>query len=229
MSQVKVTGSIYPNQVNIFGFSSPNSRVELSSSKVFTVTYSDSEGFFVFDRTLLPKEPGELCLRYFDDQQLTSAPVCIAPPPAGNYHTDIGPILLPPTISFDSFTVSGQSIPNQPVQVTIFQSTNRPKLVTSAQAFSLPTITIQADSQGYYSLNLPNSYASDYRFYANSLYQSAPSARSNILNYHLTSQLSILLPLIIIFLLSIISVFLLLNKKRHYYLIQYKFPLSLRV
>ena len=99
---VKISASIGENRVSIFGYTAPKVRVELSSQNVFDVTFSNDEGYYLFDKTLLPKNPGELCLSSLDDSGRRSVPTCIPAPPATNYHTDIGPIILPPTITLDS-------------------------------------------------------------------------------------------------------------------------------
>ncbi len=79
-SAVSVSSSIGENRVTIYGYTSPNSRVELSSPRVFAVTYSDPNGYFLFDKTLLPKNPSDLCLTSFDNNYRSTSPVCVPPP-----------------------------------------------------------------------------------------------------------------------------------------------------
>ena len=197
-----ITASIEENRVTIFGYTSPNSRVELSSPKVFAVTYSDLEGYFLFDKSILPRNPSDLCLISFDNHGRATSPVCIPPPPPYNYHTDIGPILLPPTISIENSQIdpnstvitSGQAIPNSTVNINFYKVNNSglsfPK---EAQAYSLPAITAISDSFGNYNLNLPTAYSSDYRLYTWAKFQDNYSPKSNTLIYFLPSFFSLFL------------------------------------
>jgi len=193
---VTVSASIGQNHVTINGYTSPGSKVELSSSRVFSLTYSESDGYFQFDRVLLPKNPSDLCLTSTDDNYRQSYPVCIAAPPATNYQTDIGPILLSPTLSLDSDKItpletviaSGQSIPNSTVNIYFYQVTNNAFIFPKpAQAFSLPTFSTISDSSGNYSFNLPTAHSSNYRLYAAAVFNDFNSAKSNTLIYVLPS------------------------------------------
>ena len=99
---VLVSASIGENEVTIFGYTSPNSKVELTGINIYSLDYSDNTGYFEFNKLVLPKNPPELCLQSKDDSNRSSSLVCVPPPPATNYHTDIGPIVLPPTISLET-------------------------------------------------------------------------------------------------------------------------------
>ena len=226
-AQVSISASIGENRVTIFGYTSPYSRVELSSPRVFAVTYSDATGYWLFDKVLLPKNPLDLCLNSTDENSRYTAPVCIPAPPPTNYHTDTGPILLPPTISldrdqinpYDTVITSGQSIPNSQVYLHFYKvndsATSFPK---SIFAYSLPPLLAITDSQGNFSVNLPTAYNSDYRLYASSRFKDNYSPKSNTLIYLLPSLfilflqkypfLAYLLPL---FFLSLMVLFYLLH------------------
>ncbi len=193
---VSVSGYIGESRITLFGYSSPHSRIELTSSRVFAVTYSQADGYFVFDRTLLPKNPSDLCLTAIDDNHRQSLATCIPPPPPVNYHTDIGPIILPPTISLDvdqikpnaTVAASGQSLPNAPIIIYLYQKDDRPSFYPQpVQAYSLPALHLTTDDQGHYSFNLPTSYATNYRLFSAVDYLSHPSPKSNTLNYSLPS------------------------------------------
>jgi len=197
-----ITASIPENRVTIFGYTSPNSRVELSSSKVFAVTYSDQTGYFIFDKTILPRNPSDLCLISFDNHGRTTLPTCIPPPPLYNYHTDIGPILLPPTISLENDQIdpnstvisSGQAIPNSTVSINFYKvNNNGQSFVKEVQAYSLPSLTATTDDLGNFNLNLPTAYSSDYRLYASTKFQDNYSPKSNTLIYFLPSFFSLFL------------------------------------
>ena len=240
-----VTASIGENRVTIFGYTSPNSRVELSSPKVFSVVYSDESGYFVFDKTLLPKNPSDLCLTSFDNSTRSTQPICIPPPPPTNYHTDIGAILLPPTISLENDKInpnstvisSGQAIPNSIVNIHFYKVNNsgqsffnldealakfRPKPV---EAYSLPPLTATSDNFGNFNLNLPTAYSSDYRLYASAKFEDNYSPKSNTLIYFLPSFFSLflqrysflyfLVPLFVL-ILNILFTFLYLKSDIHY-------------
>jgi hypothetical protein len=193
---VTITASIGENCVTIYGYTSPSSRVELTSTKVFAATYSDPAGYYIFDKTILPKDPGELCLSSLDDNSRRSTPVCIPAPPATNYFTNTGPILLPPTITLDSDNIkpgattiaSGQSIPGSQIDIYLYQVNNSaPIFPKSVQAFGLPVFSTVSDSTGNYNFNLPTAYSSDYRLYSTVKYLDSQSPKSNTLTYLLPS------------------------------------------
>ncbi len=197
-----VTASIGENRVTIFGYTSPNSRVELSSPKVFAVTYSNPEGYFIFDKAILPRNPSDLCLISFDNHGRTTSPTCIPPPPLYNYHTDIGPILLPPTISLENNQIdpnstvisSGQAIPTSTVSINFYKVNNSGQsFPKEAQAYSLPPLTASTDILGNFSLNLPTAYSSDYRLYASTKFKDNYSPKSNTIIYFLPSFFSLFL------------------------------------
>lgn len=201
IKDVFISASIGENRVTIFGYCSPNSKVELSSVSVFDVTLSDSQGNFIFDRTFLPLNPSDLCLSFIDAEGRRSQPVCIPPPPPANYHTDIGPILLPPTLSLDSEIInpnsttlaSGQSIPDSQIDIYFYQSDSQAPIfpVKDALAVALPIFSTHTDSLGNYSFNLPTTYSSDFRLYATTLLVDFPSPKSNTLAFSLPSLWSI--------------------------------------
>lgn len=207
-SSTTITASIDQNRVTIYGYTSPNSRVELTNSQVFSVSYSDDTGYFIFDKTLLPKvELSDLCLSSIDNDSRETTPVCFPPPPLTNYHTDIGPILLPPTISLEESNInpdstvltSGQAIPNSQVSLNFYKVTDSAQAFSSfpdliafikpkpALAYSLPSIAATTDSQGNFSINLPTAYSSNYRLYASTKFNDNYSPKSNTLVYILPS------------------------------------------
>jgi hypothetical protein len=201
-ASTSVTASIGQNRITINGYTSPKSRVELSSPRVFAVTYSDNNGYFVFDKTLLPKNPSDLCLISIDENSRHTTPVCIPPPPATNYQTTTGPILLPPTISLENDTVnpnstvvtSGQTIPNSKISLHFYKvDDSAAAFPKEVQAYSLPSITVLTDKDGNFSLNLPTAYSSNYRLYASTQFNDNYSPKSNTLIYILPSLFYIFL------------------------------------
>jgi len=229
-----ITASIEENRVTIFGYTSPNSRVELSSPKVFAVTFSNQEGYFLFDKSILPRNPSDLCLTSFDNHGRTTSPTCIPAPPPYNYHTDIGPILLPPTISLENDQIdpnstvisSGQAIPNSTVSIHFYKVNDAGQsFIKEAQAYSLPALTTFTDILGNFSLNLPTAYSSDYRLYASTKFNDNYSPKSNTLIYFLPSFFSlfiqkypflyVLIPLFVIA-LNILCAYLYLKSDLYY-------------
>ena len=134
-AQVSISASIGDNRITIFGYTSPHSRVELSSPRVFAVTYSDDTGYWLFDKVLLPKNPLDLCLNSTDENGRYTAPVCIPAPPPTNYPHRHWPNFLP-TISLDrdqinpyeTVVTSGRSIPNSQVYLHFYNQRLRSQL-----------------------------------------------------------------------------------------------------
>jgi hypothetical protein len=210
---VTVSAAIGDNYITLTGYACPECRIELSNAKTYAVTYSRTDGYFIFDHLLLPKDPGEPCLYAIDDSSRRSMPVCIPRPPIYNYHTSIGPVLLPPTVSLNDDQVkplsttaaSGQSIPNSSVNIYFYQIDKHPgSFPKAAMAFSLPILSLITDASGNYSFNLPTTYSSGYRFYTAVSYLDSLSPKSNTLTFFLPPQNSVYLYLFAtLFLLSL--------------------------
>ncbi len=241
-----ITASVEQNRVTIYGYTSPNSKVELSNAQVYAQTYSDDSGYFIFDKTLLPKvELSDLCLSSFDNNSRQTTPVCFPAPPATNYHTDIGPILLPPTISLENSQInpdstvitSGQAIPNSQVSLSFYKVDDSAKAfsVKPALAYSLPAVTATTDEFGNFSLNLPTAYASNYRLYATAKFDNNYSPKSNTLIYVLPSlfylflqQHGYLIILIPSTLLALITLFYFLHLRSKNYHLKTRFLPAIR-
>ncbi len=216
---VKVSANIPASTVTIFGYTSPNSRVELSSSKAFAVTYSLSDGYYVFDRLILPRHSQDLCLTSLDESNRLNNPTCISEPPLYNNFTNIGPILLSPTITLDlkNQYSSGQSIPNSTIKLYLYQEDSPLSLIKKVEAFSIPVVETQTDASGNYSVNLPSTVATNYRIFSTAIHLDANSPKSNTLLYHpnyFISLLYLLIPLLII----IFSLFFIFKKTRRRFL-----------
>jgi hypothetical protein len=225
-ASVSVSASIGENEVTIFGYTSPNSKVELTGINIYSLTYSQDNGYFEYNKIVLPKNPSEICLQSKDNSNRESTLLCLPPPPATNYHTDIGPIIIPPTISLDQNTInpnstvisSGQSIPNSPITIFFYKvSDNATSFPKSVFAYSLPPLKTTTDTNGNYSLNLPTAYSSNYRLYTSVQYDGSYSPKSNTLLFLMPSlfwlflqQHAYLIVLLPIFILTLILFFLLL-------------------
>lgn len=222
---VKISASIGENEVTIFGHTSPLSRVELTGINIYSLTFSQKNGFFEFSKIILPKNPGEICLQSKDNHNRSSTLVCIPPPPDINYHTDIGPIILPPTITLEQDKInpnstvisSGQSIPNSPLTVFFYKvSDNAKPFPKAALAYSLPPLKTTTDENGDYSLNLPTAYSSNYRLYTSVEYNNSNSPKSNTLLYFMPQPYNYLMIFVFITTLIIFLLLLFFNSNLHH-------------
>lgn len=243
---VSVSASIGENEVTIYGYTSPNSKVELTGINVYSIDFSDDTGYFEFNKLVLPKNPPELCLQSLDDINRTSSLVCTPPPPPTNYHTDIGPIILPPTVSLERDKInpnstvvsSGQSIPKSTVTVYFYKvNDSASSFPKSVEAYSLPKIETTTDENGNYSINLSTAYSSDYRLYTSVKYDDNFSPKSNTLLYNMPSlfwlflqQHAYLMVLLPIFILSLILFFLFifLNSNLSHHILKLKYFPAIR-
>jgi hypothetical protein len=237
-ADVTVSASIGENEVTINGYTSPDSPVILDGGqsqspishskffiktvqaadiRIYAKTYSNDTGYFEFNKIVLPKNPSELCLTSTDSSGRQTTPICIPPPPATNYHTDIGPIILPPTVSLEQDKInpnstvisSGQSIPNSPLTVFFYKvNDNAKSFPKTALAYSLPPLKTITDQDGNYNLNLPTAYSSNYRLYTSVEFDKNNSPKSNTLLYFMPQQNNYIF--IFIFIFTIILFFLLL-------------------
>jgi len=218
-NDVTVSAAIPENHLTIFGYTAPLSRVEISNPQIFSVTYSETNGYFVFENIYVPKNTGEYCLSSTDDSLRATPPLCLPAPPPTNTSTDIGPIVLAPTLSLDNSSggeliSSGQSVPNSTLTLNIFQTEKQPRLTKTANAMSLPQLTATTDSIGHFSFNLPNQYISDFRYFATVVTpEGLPSAKSNTLFFTFPQPPNFLF-LLLILLLPLLLLF--RHRKTHY-------------
>lgn len=214
-----ITANIPVNTITLYGYTSPGSRVELNSPRTFAVTYSQEDGYFIFDHLILPRHAQDLCLTSQDESNRLNNPVCLPEPPPINSYTEIGPILLSPSISLDlkNDYSSGQSIPNSVIQVHFYQESSPLTLIKKVQAFSLPVYETTTDSHGNYSVNIPGTSATNYRIFTTVKYMDVDSSKSNTLLYHPNYSVSLLLFVIPLLIIGI-SIFFLLKKPRQRFL-----------
>jgi len=219
------------SKVTIYGYSSPNSKVDLIASNAQATTYSNKFGYWQFYRIYLPSITSEICFYLTDDTSLTAPPTCIPNPPPNDFTSNIGPIILPPTIAINSDEISpnstvassGQSIPNTPIQIHFFTQQQNTTFPKTANAYSLPSLDVLTDKDGLFNFNLPTAYSTSYKFFASNHHPDlGPSPISHTLNLSLPSfwQLYkfILIPLILLFLTLLTFLYLLLfkSKKKRY-------------
>jgi len=214
------------SKVTIYGYSSPNSKIDLIASNAQATTYSNKFGYWQFYKIYLPSITSEICFYLTDDTNLTAPPTCIPNPPPNDFTSNIGPIILPPTIAINSDEItpnstvasSGQSIPNTPIQIHFFR-TDRSRPVPAAYAYSFPTLDILTDKDGLFNFNLPTAYSTSYKFFANNHHPDlGPSPISHTLNLSLPSfwQLyqQIIISLILFFITLILFIYFLFKGRR---------------
>ncbi len=240
-SNTTVSATIGSNTlITIFGYTSPLSSVELLGKQVYQKTLSKTDGYFEFTELVVPTDLKDACLVSTDTSNRPGPPSCIPLPPIDNQYRHIGPVLLAPSLSISnnrpapgSFTsLSGQSIPNQKVEVKIFEKQKNPKsFPKQAMAFE-GNLTVQtiADPSGNYSLSLPTSYSNQYLIKSQTFWQGNPSPPSfqvaySLPDYRLTMlQLNPNLILIILFQILFIGLLLFLKRQQkniHYWLTNY--------
>lgn len=166
--------------IKIFGYTSPKSLVKLTHTSLQNHTYADDTGYFQFV-DFLPFIVEGLCISSQDQFGRTTQPVCL-PTLDLNYTDEIGPILLPPTISLgqsihyiaDEVIISGQTIPNTDIVVSSFVDKSN-----DGGAFTLPNLEARADEGGNYSVVTNASTAENYRTFVRVDYLEQLSPLSN--------------------------------------------------
>ncbi len=191
---VEVSLSIGEYRFTLFGYTSPQALVTISGMGIFDQTYADSKGYFIFKNRFSPFSPREACLTAQDKFGRLSSPLCLPPFPT-SYNAKIGPVIMPPTLSLDKnnyyvgdeIILSGQTIPNTQVDLSMFTQTNRSSpfrinplfgLIKSVEAYSLPKMEIKSDEKGNFSVALPSSSSQTFRLFAKTNYLKSYSPQS---------------------------------------------------
>lgn len=228
-----VTAAIGRPISKLFGFTSPKAKVELSGINTQAYTYADSTGYFQFTNFSLSQVAQDLCLISSSDVSLATQPVCFPGPPKLSTNSQIGPIILPPSLALstntpqpnDTLILSGQAIPNQEIKIYLFQSEKSFNLIPVANAANHPVFTAQSDLKGNYSLSLPTIYSGHFKLFTQLTFNQQPSPNSNFLHYQLgpTSTFSFTTLLFLVMLNFVLaSLFVLTFKtKRHHWLALY--------
>ena len=222
--QITVSATIGESRLTLFGWTSPQSLVELQGQRVSESVIANDQGYFFFDRILLPKpDPTypELCLTSIDSLSRASFPTCLPPLPrqlAGSFDISIGPVLLPPTLNLskgsflpnEQAIAQGLTIPNS--EVNIFLANNltpslRFSFIPSVYAYFIPRYQIKADANGHFEFNLPAgppAGGASWRVFATATHLGLPSPKSNTLTFRilgwwewLLAQIKLILGLIV--------------------------------
>lgn len=196
-----------PEKTNLrlFGYTAANAIVQVTGLRVFAQTSSDRTGYFAIDYLPLSYEAKEICATTIDSEKRSGFPLCISLPNT-NKPTEIGPVLLSPTLSLskgkilqkDEAYASGFTIPSSKITISFFEV---PKnnlaerienyiakiILPTAEAADLPLLTAQSDRKGAYSINLPTSKAIGYRLWTKAFYKETPTPKSLTLAYRIDS------------------------------------------
>jgi len=185
---IEVSAFIGEHRFTLFGYTSPEALVNFQGLGIFDQTYADKKGYFIFQNRFSPFSPREACLTAQDKFGRLTSPVCLPPFPT-DYNVEIGPVIMPPTLSLDKndywvgdeVILSGQTIPETEVDLSMFtQQSNflALNLIKSVEAFSLPKVQVQSDKQGNFSIALPSSSSKTFRLFAQSQFLKAKSPES---------------------------------------------------
>lgn len=196
-ADVNVFAFIGDHHFSLFGYTSPQALVTLEGEGIFDQTVANDKGYFQFSNRFSPLSKREACLSSKDQFGRISSPVCLPPFPI-NYDANIGPVIMPPTLSLnqgdyfmgDQAVLSGQSIPSNQVNFSLFTDNQmqwyntlsflQPKVV---EAFDFPELTTKTDSKGNYSITLPSYNPKKFRLFAQADYQKLISQESVRLSY----------------------------------------------
>ncbi len=193
-----VSASVGEFRFTLFGYSSPQAQITFEGMGIYDQTIADNNGYFIFKNRFSPFSPREACLIAKDQLGRLSPPVCLPPFPT-NVNAFIGPVILPPTVSLgsgdyymgDEIVLSGQTIPNTKVELSLFVDEKRSLIryfanklspIRSVNAFYFPQLSIKSDNKGNFSISIPSDKPDYFRLFAQTSYSGSPSPNSVILN-----------------------------------------------
>ena len=121
--------------LRLFGYTSADSLVQVLGVRTYAQGTSDRTGYFLFKDITIALEAKEICISAIDTERRSSFPLCIALPNTvpdkvgAGKPTEIGPLLLSPTLSLSSANIwqnqqaglSGMTIPESEVTVSFFE------------------------------------------------------------------------------------------------------------
>jgi hypothetical protein len=218
---VTISVSLGEPLLKLWGYGQPDSRIEVSGNGVFDFTYSASDGYFEFTKVYLPSPIDnlypELCLMGIDQVGRATPPTCIPNLPVGNFNFDVGPVILPPTLSLETGVTDqssqagahGVTIPNSEVKIVMAegkdsQGLSKLSIVKPAMAYFIPDYIVKSDSHGNFSFNAPNTNSTQWRVFAITNYsQGVYSPKSNTLKLEIVSPITIFLKNMWRFILSL--------------------------
>jgi len=207
----KVTATIpYYWWLELTGWTSPYASVELSMEQVVKrVTTADSEGRFTF-RIALPRTLAPFCLIATDVSNISSHPLCLAPPPP-EFDILIKEVVMPPTLKIDrgkiakgeTVAAQGYTTLNSEVVPYLFEEKPRGFRFPRVFAAEVPKPQVKSDQNGFYQLNLPTSEIGKNRIFVGSIFLANPSPKSTTLVFDVLSWWRMILERIITFLANL--------------------------
>ncbi len=190
LSESTVSVSIGTYTFSLYGYSSPYAQVTIQGNGVFDQTVADKNGYFEFKNKFSPFIPREACITSRDQLGRNSQPVCLPPFPT-KYNVTIGPVIIPPTLSFnestyyvnDEVVLTGQTIPQSNVTFSLFKDRDRLLQIIAPHSLSFPKIETSADKGGNFSISLPSSKANAYRVFTQTEFNDQDSPKSLTLHF----------------------------------------------
>lgn len=174
----------------LFGYTSPYAEVSLIGQGISDQTTANSTGYFEFENRFSPFSSHEACLSSKDQFGRISTPTCLPPFPTLT-NVNIGPVIIPPTISLDKpgyyvgdeVVLTGQTIPEEDINLAVFTEPQNPFLaglnpIKSVEAYSLPRLNSKSDDKGNFSISLPSSQAQNYRLFTQVNFEDSLSPNS---------------------------------------------------
>lgn len=194
-----IINSLYVGEFRftLFGYTSPFAEVTFSGQGIFDKTTADKNGYFEFKNRFSPFSPREACLMSKDQFGRISSPLCLPPFPV-RYNVEIGPVIMPPTVSLnkngyfigDKAILTGQTVPNSDINLSIFVdkkftdnfiSSANPFFPKAVEAFSMPKLKFLSDKNGNFSISLPSSSSKKYRLFVQTGFKNSYSPNSLVL------------------------------------------------
>jgi hypothetical protein len=194
-----VWASIGEHRFTLFGYTSPYALVTFSGLGIFDQTTADENGYFIFKNRFSPFSPREACLTAQDQFGRLTSPLCLPPFPT-DYNVEIGPVIMPPTLSLDKneywvgdeVVLTGQSVPNSQIDLSFYsQNTNftpvnfLAKIFPKVFAESPNKLQSVTDSHGNFSINLSLSQAQKIKLFTQVNFQQKNSPESRKLTVNI--------------------------------------------
>ena len=166
---------------SVYGYTSPNATVNIQSP-IFGETKANYKGYFEFNYLFLTLFREDLCIVAHDTEGRSTPPLCI-PPPTTEMDKRIGPVILPPSTSIsagnayigDTVTLTGQTIPNADVELSLFtddvQKNKTLSFIPEAYAYSIPQIPLTSNEKGEYSIVLPTASSQFLRMFSRAIFE----------------------------------------------------------
>lgn len=176
---------------SVYGYTSPNATVNIQSP-VYGETQADGKGFYEFKYLFITLFREDLCIVSHDTEGRSTPPLCI-PPPTPEANKRVGPVILPPSTSIsagnayigDTVTLTGQTIPNVEVKLSLFTDENEKNktlsLIPEVYAYTIPQLSLSSNAKGEYSIVLPTASSQFIRMFTAAFYDGNSTPKSNTL------------------------------------------------